>query len=162
MFYFAPAAPASALTADNRVPVARFSQVAGSSIPFGWNMHLLLPPNEDPAYPSLLVHSALESEPFAHPLEGKDMGFDDLVNKAKDLLGQGEAKAQDAAGEAAAGNTEAAAADAGAASGLIGKAKEMLSDDKIDSIAGAIKDKTPDNVDKIVDQVAEKGKQFNG
>ena len=89
------------------------------------------------------------------------MGLDDLVNKAKDLLGQGEAKAQDAAGEAAAGNTEAAAADAGAASGLIGKAKEMLTDDKIDSIAGAIKDKTPDNIDKIVDQVAEKGKQFN-
>ena len=40
------------------------------------------------------------------------MGFDDLVNKAKDLLGQGEEKAEDAAAEAAAGNTEAAAADA--------------------------------------------------
>ena len=33
------------------------------------------------------------------------MGLDDLVNKAKGLLGQGEQKAQDAAGAAAAGDT---------------------------------------------------------
>jgi hypothetical protein len=33
--YFTSAAPASALTADNRVPAAGFSQVAGSSISFG-------------------------------------------------------------------------------------------------------------------------------
>ena len=89
------------------------------------------------------------------------MGFDDLINKAKDLLGQGQHKAKDAEGNAAAGNTEAAAADAGAASSLIDKAKEVLTDERIDQVAGAIKDKAPDNVDTIVDQVAEKGKQFN-
>ena len=89
------------------------------------------------------------------------MGLDDVVNKAKDLLGQGEAKAQEAASEAAAGNTGAAAADSSSASGLINKAKEVLTDERIDQVAGAIKDKTPDNVDTIVDQVAEKGKEFN-
>ncbi|HEY5878984.1 MAG TPA: hypothetical protein VIU11_08740 [Nakamurella sp.] len=90
------------------------------------------------------------------------MGLDDLVNKAKDLLGQGEEKAQDAAGAAAAGDTKAAAADAGAAAGLIDKAKELLTDERIDQVAGAIKGKTPDNIDTVVDQVAEKAKQFNG
>jgi hypothetical protein len=70
------------------------------------------------------------------------MGLDDLVNQAKDLLGQGEKKAQDAAG-------------------LIDKAKELLTDDRIDQVAGAIKDRTPDNIDTVVDQVAEKAKQFN-
>ncbi|HEY5115699.1 MAG TPA: hypothetical protein VIJ00_09270 [Nakamurella sp.] len=89
------------------------------------------------------------------------MGLDDLVNKAKDLLGQGEAKAQDAADNADAGNTEAAAADANSASGLIDKAKEVLTDERIDQVAGAVQDKTPDNIDSIVDQVAEKGKEFN-
>ena len=38
------------------------------------------------------------------------MGLDDLVNKAKDLLGGAEAKTQEAAADATAGNTEAAAA----------------------------------------------------
>lgn len=89
------------------------------------------------------------------------MGFDDLVNKAKDLLGQGEEKAQDAANEAAAGNTEAAAADSKESASLIDKAKELLTDERIDQVAGAIKDKTPENVDTIVDQVATKGKEFN-
>ena len=89
------------------------------------------------------------------------MGFDDLVNKAKDLLGQGEEKAQDAASEAAAGNTEAAAANSKESASLIDKAKELLTDERIDQVAGAIKDKTPDNVDSIVDQVATKGKEFN-
>jgi len=86
------------------------------------------------------------------------MGLDDLVNTAKGLLGQGEAKAQDAAPEAA-GSSEAAGASS--AAGLIDKAKEVLTDERIDQVAGAIKDKTPDNVDTIVDQVAEKGKEFN-
>ena len=54
------------------------------------------------------------------------MGLDDLVNKAKDLLGQGEEKAQDAASEAAAGNTEAAAADSKESASLIDKAKELV------------------------------------
>ena len=89
------------------------------------------------------------------------MGLDDLVNQAKDLLGQGEQKAQDAAGAAAAGDHEAAAANASSAAGLIDKAKELLTDERIDQVAGLIKDKTPDNIDKIVDQAAEKGKQFN-
>ena len=89
------------------------------------------------------------------------MGLDDLVNQAKDLLGQGEQKAQDAAGAAAAGDHEAAAANAGSAAGLIDKAKELLTDERIDQVAGLIKDRTPDNIDKIVDQAAEKGKQFN-
>ena len=70
------------------------------------------------------------------------MGLDDLVNKAKGLLGQGEQKAQDAAGAAAAGDTQAAAADAGAAAGLIDKAKELLTDERIDQVAGVIKGKT--------------------
>jgi len=89
------------------------------------------------------------------------MGLDDLVNKAKDMLGQGEVKAQDAANEAAAGNTEAAAASANESASLIDKAKAMLTDERIDQVAGAIKGKTPDNIDAIVDQVADKGKQFN-
>ncbi len=83
------------------------------------------------------------------------------AGKAKDLLGQGEEKASAAAGEAAAGNTEAAAANASQSAGLIDKAKELLTDERIDQVAGAIKGKTPDNVDAIVDQVAAKGKEFN-
>lgn len=92
------------------------------------------------------------------------MGLDDLVNKAKDLLGGAEAKTQEAAADATAGNTEAAAGEAGEAgeaSSMIDKAKGMLSDERIDQIAGQIKDKTPDNVDSIVDTVAAKGKEFN-
>jgi len=78
------------------------------------------------------------------------MGLDDLVNKAKDMLGSG------TAGTAAAGGSAA-----GGAAGLIDKAKEVLTDERIDQVAGAIKDKTPDNIDAMVDKVAEKGKQFN-
>lgn len=44
---------------------------------------------------------------------------------------------------------------------LINQAKEQLTDERIDQIAAAIKDRTPENVDSIVDQVAEKGKEFN-
>ena len=87
------------------------------------------------------------------------MGLDDLVNQAKDLLGQGEKKAQNAAGETAAGGSPAG--DAGAAAGLIDKAKELLTDERIDQVAGAIKGRTPDNIDTVVDQVAEKAKNFN-
>ena len=89
------------------------------------------------------------------------MGLDDLVNKAKDLMGQGADKAQDAADEAKAGNTDAAAANAKESTNLIDKAKELLTDERIDQVAGAIKDKTPDNIDSIVDTVASKGKEFN-
>ncbi len=44
---------------------------------------------------------------------------------------------------------------------LVNKAKEQLTDERIDQIAHAIKDKTPDNVDGVVDQVADKAKQLN-
>jgi hypothetical protein len=44
---------------------------------------------------------------------------------------------------------------------LVNKAKELITDEHIDKAAQAIKDKTPDNVDSIVDKVAEKGKQLN-
>jgi hypothetical protein len=89
------------------------------------------------------------------------MGLDDLVNQANDLLGQGEQKAQDAAGAAAAGDHEAAAANASSAAGLIDKAKELLTDERIDQVAGMVKDRTPDNIDTMVDQVADKAKKFN-
>ena len=75
------------------------------------------------------------------------MGLDDLVNKAKDMLGSD-------------GKTAADGTSSGAA-GLIDKAKEVLTDERIDQVAGAIKEKTPDNIDTVVDQVAEKGKEFN-
>lgn len=80
------------------------------------------------------------------------MGLDDLVNKAKDMLGNS------AGGTTAAGGS---ATGGGGAAGLIDKAKEVLTDERIDQVAGAIKDKTPDNIDAMVDKVAEKGKQFN-
>ena len=34
----------------------------------------------------------------------------------------------------------------------------MLTDERIDQVAGVIKSKTPDNIDKIVDQAAEIGR----
>jgi hypothetical protein len=78
------------------------------------------------------------------------MGLDDLVNKAKDMLGQGGDKAGAAADGA--GST---------ASGMVDKIKEVATDERIDQVAGVIKDKTPDNVDSVVDTVAEKAKDLN-
>jgi hypothetical protein len=89
------------------------------------------------------------------------MGLDDLVNQAKNLLGQSEEKAQDASAAAAAGDSQGAAANAGAAAGMIDKAKQLLTDERIDQVAGAIKQKTPDHIDTVVDQVAEKAKRSN-
>ncbi len=89
------------------------------------------------------------------------MATDDVVNQAKDLMNQGEAKVQSAADQAAAGNSEAAAAESKEAGGLLAKAKALLSDERIDSVANAIKDKTPDNIDAMIDKVATKGKQLN-
>ncbi|MGI8416582.1 MAG: hypothetical protein ACR2P2_10365 [Nakamurella sp.] len=89
------------------------------------------------------------------------MGLDDLIKKAKDLLGGASAKTKAAADSAAAGDTDAAAGHAKEAGGPIDKAKEVLTDDKVDNIAGAIKDKTPDNVDSVVDKAADKGKDLN-
>lgn len=89
------------------------------------------------------------------------MGLDDLVNKAKDMLGGASAKADSAARNAAAGNDATAATDAKESGSLIDKAKEVLTDDRIDSAAGAIKDKTPDNIDAMVDKAATKAKEMN-
>ncbi len=89
------------------------------------------------------------------------MGIDDLINKAKDLLGQGEEKADQAAASAQAGDTAAAAEQATQSSGLIDKAKSLLTDERINSVADTIKAKTPDNIDKIVDDVAGKAKTMN-
>ncbi len=89
------------------------------------------------------------------------MGLDDLVNKAKDLLGGAEDKADQAAASAAAGDSQAAAAQARESSSLIDKAKSMLTDERIDQVAGAIKDKTPDNIDSMVDNAATKAKDWN-
>ena len=89
------------------------------------------------------------------------MGLDDLVNKAKDLLGGAGEKTQEAAADAQAGSTEAAAGASEDASGPIDKAKGLLTDERIDQVAGAIKDKTPNQVDSVVDTIADKGKEFN-
>jgi len=89
------------------------------------------------------------------------MGLDDLVNKAKDLLGGAEEKAEQASASAAAGDTAAAGAQAAESSSLIDKAKELLTDERIDQAAGAIKGITPDNIDTVVDNVATKAKDFN-
>lgn len=44
---------------------------------------------------------------------------------------------------------------------LAGKAKEFLTDDKIDAIAEKVKSVAPDSVDKHVDALAEKAKDAN-
>ncbi|WP_435735807.1 hypothetical protein V5D56_13425 [Cellulosimicrobium sp. PMB13] len=45
---------------------------------------------------------------------------------------------------------------------LLGQAKEFLTDERIDQVAGAIKGVAPDSVDKHVDTLADKAKQANG
>ena len=89
------------------------------------------------------------------------MGLDDIVGKAKDMLGMGEKKADEAAASAAAGDTETAAAQASEASGLMDKAKEQLTDERIDQASAAIQSKTPDNVDTMVQGAADKAKDWN-
>ena len=44
---------------------------------------------------------------------------------------------------------------------LVGKAKEFLTDDKIDTLAEKIKSVAPDSVDQHVDTLAEKAKDAN-
>ncbi len=44
---------------------------------------------------------------------------------------------------------------------LLGKAKEFLTDDKIDDVAEKIKSVAPDSVDGHVDALAEKAKEAN-
>jgi hypothetical protein len=89
------------------------------------------------------------------------VGLDDLVNKAKDLLGGAENKADEAAASAAAGDTATAGAQAAESSSMIDKAKELLTDERIDQAAGAIKGLTPDNIDGQVDNIAGKAKDWN-
>ena len=74
------------------------------------------------------------------------MALDDLVNKAKDLFGQG-------------GGATGGAGDS--SSSMVDKVKDVATDEHIDQVAGVIKDKTPDNVDGVVDQVADKAKDLN-
>ena len=45
--------------------------------------------------------------------------------------------------------------------GLIGKAKELLTDERIEQIAEKVKERTPDNVDQYVDKAADKAKEHN-
>ena len=45
---------------------------------------------------------------------------------------------------------------------LVGKAKDFLTDERIDQVADAIKGVAPDSVDKHVDTLAEKAKDANG
>ena len=89
------------------------------------------------------------------------MGLEDIIGQAKDALGLGEKKADEAAAAAHSGDTAGAAAAAEESSSLIDKAKELLTDERIDSAAAAIKSKTPDNIDSVVDTVAGKAKDFN-
>lgn len=44
---------------------------------------------------------------------------------------------------------------------LVGKAKEFLTDEKIDTIAEKVKSVAPDSVDKHVDTLADKAKDAN-
>lgn len=85
------------------------------------------------------------------------MGLDDLIDKAKGLLGGGAGDAEKAAGDA----VDEAGEAQGAAAGLIDKAKSLATDERIDQVADAIQAKTPDEVDRIVETVAEKAKGLN-
>ena len=89
------------------------------------------------------------------------MGLDDIVNQAKDAVGMSQQKADEAAASAAAGDKEAATAKATEASSLMDKAKELLTDERIDQASAAIQSKTPDNVDTMVQGVADKAKDWN-
>jgi len=57
--------------------------------------------------------------------------------------------------------SEQAPKNEGGLGDLVGKAKEFLTDENIDQVAGAIKGVAPDSVDKHVDTLAEKAKQAN-
>ncbi|MFD4991869.1 hypothetical protein ACFWH7_12260 [Cellulosimicrobium cellulans] len=51
--------------------------------------------------------------------------------------------------------------DEGGLGDLLGKAKEFLTDDRIDDVAEKIKSVAPDSVDQHVDTLAEKAKEAN-
>ena len=92
---------------------------------------------------------------------GNPHGFGRSRQQGQGSTRGAEEKTQEAAADAQAGNTEAAAGASDQASSLIDKAKGLLTDERIDQVAGAIKEKTPDQVDSVVYTVAEKGKEFN-
>jgi hypothetical protein len=50
----------------------------------------------------------------------------------------------------------------GGLGGFVEKAKEVLTDERIDQVAGLVKERTSDSVDKHVDTVAEQAKKLNG
>ncbi|MBD8077929.1 hypothetical protein [Cellulosimicrobium arenosum] len=56
--------------------------------------------------------------------------------------------------------SEQAGGDSGLG-GLVDKAKDLASDERIDQVAGAIKGVAPDSVDEQVDALADKAKQAN-
>ncbi|MGX1574793.1 hypothetical protein [Cellulosimicrobium funkei] len=51
--------------------------------------------------------------------------------------------------------------DRGGLGDLLGKAKEFMTDERIDEVAGKIKSVAPDSVDRHVDTLAEKAKKAN-
>lgn len=89
---------------------------------------------------------------------------DEVAAAAADRASDAQADA-DAAKEAAGKINEQASADADEArhglAGLVDKAKEYLSDDKVDELAEKIKGLTPDSVDQYVDKAADQAKKYN-
>ncbi len=82
------------------------------------------------------------------------MGLEDFIDKAKDALAGATDKVQ----------AEAATATANAqdvTSGIVDKAKELLTDENVAKVAEKIKEFTPDSVDSIVDKVADKAQELN-
>lgn len=51
--------------------------------------------------------------------------------------------------------------DRGGLGDLLGKAKELMTDERIDEVAGKIKSVAPDSVDRHVDTLAERAKKAN-
>ena len=76
------------------------------------------------------------------------MGIDEIINKAKRIFS---GKADDA--------NDAQAGLADTAVGAQDTESSKLADAKIDDVAGAIEDKTPDAGDSIVDKIAGQAKK---
>ena len=77
------------------------------------------------------------------------MGIDEIINKAKRIFS---GKADDA--------NDAQAGLADTAVGAQDTESSKLADAKIDDVAGAIEDKTPDAGDSIVDKIAGQAKKI--
>ena len=50
----------------------------------------------------------------------------------------------------------------GGTEGLLEKAKDLATDENIDKVAEGIKQHVPDQIDAVVDSLADKAKQANG